>query len=806
MTIDTTQYNADKIIVLEGLEAVQKRPSMYIGNTGTEGIHHLVYEVVDNCVDEAVAGFCTQIDINIHIDNSITIEDNGRGIPTDQHKTEGKSAAEVVMTKLHAGGKFNNATYKISSGLHGVGVSVVNALSEQLELEIKREGKVYCQSYKKGKPEKELEITGETKKTGTKIRLNPDKEIFGEIKLSFDILSQRLRELSFLNKKLKINIEDERDEKKHSFYYEGGIISFVEYLNRNKTPIYPDPIYFSGEKENVFIEVAMQHNNGYNENTFSFANNINTREGGSHMAGFRSATTRTLNSYSTSINYQKNMKENLSGEDIREGLTAIISVKLANPQFEGQTKTKLGNSELKGISESIINEKLAIFLEENPSIAKKILEKAIESAKAREAARKAKDLTRRKSALEGGFLPGKLADCQEKDPAKSEIYIVEGDSAGGSAKQGRDKKNQAILPLKGKILNVEKARLDKILSNQEIKTLAIALGAGIGENDFNPSKLRYRTIIIMTDADVDGLHIRTLLLTFFYRQMNKAIKEGCLYIAQPPLYRIKRGKEERYIKNEGELDDYLIKRGAEKLKLFINNRKEFLEKHLLFKTIKNISNSEKVLLKIEKKKMDKELIEVLALKNNLNKITLKDKDQLLNLINSIDSEIKARFPEKKDTRFFLEEDPEHKSFKIIYESKSNVNHNQTIIDTNFINSPNFKELKKTMQQLEKLGKPPFILIENEKEKTIKSLKELINISLSLGKTGLYIQRYKGLGEMNPDQLWETTMNPETRQLLKVTIEDTIEADETFSILMGDQIEPRKNFIQNNALTTTNLDV
>lgn len=806
MPMEPTHYNADKIIVLEGLEAVRKRPSMYIGNTSQEGLHHLVYEVVDNCVDEAVAGFCTKIDITIHFDNSITVEDNGRGIPVDIHKKEGIPAVEVVMTTLHAGGKFDSVLYKTASGLHGVGVSVVNALSEHLEVEIRRDNKVYHQSYQKGAPEKELEVIGETERRGTKINFKPDQDIFSHQEFNFDLLSQRLRELSFLNKNLEIIIEDERDERKHTFHYMGGIISFVEYLNRNKTPIYPKPIYFNGNKDGVFLEVALQHNNGYIENIFSFANNINTHEGGTHLIGFRTATTRTLNSYIASSNQQKNHKENLAGEDIREGLTAIISVKLSDPQFEGQTKTKLGNSIVKGIVESIINEKLSEFLEENPSIAKKILEKAIESAKAREAARKAKDLTRRKSALESGSLPGKLADCQEKDPYKSEIYIVEGDSAGGSAKQGRDRKNQAILPLKGKILNVEKSRFDKILSNQEIKTLITALGTGIGEGDFNLLKLRYRTIIIMTDADVDGLHIRTLLLTFFYRQMAELIEEGCLYIAQPPLYRVKRGKEEKYVKNEEELENHLIERGVDKLQLITNNGQEIKEKKQLFNIIKKINKAENILSKIEKNNMGKHLIKILAQNNNLNKETLKNREQTLLITNNTIKKLTEAYPQDTWTNFDLEEDLEHNSHKIIFKSNLNGLPRQVIIDFNFIDSPKFKELKRTLTQLESVGEPPFTLIEDGKKRTIISLKELTEASLLSGKTGLYIQRYKGLGEMNPDQLWDTTMNPETRTLLQVTVNDSIEADETFSILMGDQVEPRKKFIQNNALTTTNLDI
>src|SRR3954462_8888130 len=604
-------YGADKIKVLEGLEAVRKRPAMYIGSTGPQGLHHLVYEIVDNSIDQAFAGHCAPVNVPIHIDNSVTVVDNGRGIPVDRHES-GKSAAEVVLTVLHAGGKFDNESYKVSGGLHGVGISVVNALSEALELEIWRNGQVYQQSYERGAPAADLEATGTTKKRGTKVTFRPDTEIFETTEFSFDTLAQRLRELAFLNAGILITLDDERDTKNHKFQYDGGIISFVKHLNKNKTAVNEKPIYMKGERDGIDVEIALQWNDGYSEAVYAFANNINTHEGGTHLSGFRSALTRTVNFYAGKNSLAKDLKESISGDDIREGLTAVISVKIPRPQFEGQTKTKLGNTEVKGIVEAILNDKLGSFLEENPAIARRIVGKAIDAARAREAARKARDLVRRKGALDGSSLPGKLADCQERDPAQSELYIVEGESAGGSAKQGRDRRFQAILPLKGKILNVEKARFDKMLGSDEIRTMIAALGCGIGAEDFDLEKLRYHRIIIMTDADVDGSHIRTLLLTFFYRQLPKVIESGYIYIAQPPLFRVKRGKAETYIKDERELEAFLIKRGAEARVVRIPSSNTEISGADLEKLLQRLITQQKLLQVAERRGYPREIVEALV--------------------------------------------------------------------------------------------------------------------------------------------------------------------------------------------------
>ncbi len=801
------QYTAESIKVLEGFEAVRKRPAMYIGSTGSRGLHHLVFEVVDNSIDEALGGFCNRIEVIIHLDNSITVIDNGRGIPVDMHPTEKRSAAEVVMTTLHAGGKFDHTTYKVSGGLHGVGVSVVNALSERLELEIWRDRKVYYQAYERGEPTAPLEVIGKTTKTGTKIVFKPDTTIFETEDFSFDLLSNRLRELAFLNQGVFISIEDERADKKHEFQYKGGINSFVEYLNKNKATLYPKPIYISGEKENVFMEIALQHNDGYAENIFTFANNINTQEGGTHLVGFKSALTRTVNNYAANSRIAKSFKGSLDGDDIREGLTAVISIKIPDPQFEGQTKTKLGNSEVKGIVETLINEKLGAYLEEHPPIANKILEKGVEAARAREAARKAKELTRRKSALDSGSLPGKLADCQERDPAYSEMFLVEGDSAGGSAKQGRDRRNQAILPLRGKILNVEKARYDKMLQNEEIRTIITALGTGIGKSDFDIAKLRYQHIVIMTDADVDGSHIRTLLLTFFYRQMPELIEKGYLYIAQPPLFRVKRGKQKpRYIENETEMNNYLLECGVDGIKVYPQGENSPISGQKLIQLMKKAILFENNVAKLEKRNLDKNILSAMVLEGAYDKSTLKSKKEVEKLIKTFKTHKSFFYTFKAPVDYEIIEDAEHDGFAVKCFIKTNGKEKEMIVDFELLVSPDMEGLKKIAQGFKGVGNPPFTVESGESKKILQSLSELLHHILEQGQKAQEIQRYKGLGEMNPEQLWETTMNPETRTFLQVKVEDAVEADEIFTILMGDQVEPRRDFIYNNALHVKNLDI
>jgi DNA gyrase subunit B len=798
-------YNAENIKVLEGLEAVRKRPGMYIGDTSERGLHHLVYEVVDNSIDEALVGHCDLIDVTIHIDNSVTVIDNGRGIPVDIHPTEKISAAEVVLTKLHAGGKFDKASYKVSGGLHGVGVSVVNALSETLEVEIKRDGKVYQQSYKRGEPQGPLAEVGKSKERGTRVTFKPDGQIFETTDFSFDILSQRLRELAFLNRGVKITIEDERAQKKHEFFYKGGLLSFVEHLNRAKTVIHPKVVYFEGEKDGVGVEIAMQWNDGYAESVYSFANNINTIEGGTHLVGFRSALTRTINSYAVGGGLLKKDEENLQGEDVREGLTAVISVKVPEPQFEGQTKTKLGNSEVKGIVEALVNERFSIYLNENPTEAKKIVAKGIEAARVREATRKAKELARRKGALDSASLPGKLADCQERDPALSELYLVEGESAGGSAKQGRDRRNQAILPLKGKILNVEKARFDKMLSSQEIRVMITALGTGVKE-DYDASKLRYHSVIIMTDADVDGSHIRTLLLTFFYRQMPDLVEKGYLYIAQPPLYKVKRGKQERYLKDEAALDDYLIELGTEHIRVGSGSNGHRVAGQPLQSLVKKIAQWEKLMGMVTRKRKNRSVIEALLLEEGFSEETLKDEKALRSLEVRLAAYVGLTAPEQAPLSCALEEDAEHNAHKLIVTTRANGSGFQTVIDREFLISPEYKEIKRLFAELSSIGMPPYTVENGDHTAQLRSLTEVYHHVMESGKKGQDIQRYKGLGEMNPEQLWDTTMNPETRILLQVRIEDAVEADQVFSTLMGDEVEPRRKFIEDNALAVKNLDI
>ncbi len=790
-------YGAEDIKILKGLDAVRMRPAMYIGSTSIDGLHHLVYEVVDNSVDEALAGYCTLIEVVLHHDGSCTVIDNGRGIPTGLHSgdPEGRTAAEIVLTELHAGGKFESSAYKISGGLHGVGVSVVNALSEWLEMEVKQEGLVYTQRFERGKPVTPLNVTGKTKGRGTRITFKPDPEIFEVTEVHYDVLAQRLRELAFLNRGLQITLADERTEQQNQvFFYKGGIVSFVEHLNKNKTPLHPKPIYIEKEKDGISAEIAIQYNDSYAENIYTFANNINTREGGSHLVGFKSALTRTSNSYATSSGIIKEGKESVSGDDIREGLTAVISVKLPNPQFEGQTKMKLGNSEVKGIVESITNDALATYFEENPAVARKIIEKAIQASRAREAARKARELTRRKGVLEDTGLPGKLADCSEKDPAMSELYIVEGDSAGGSAKQGRDRRNQAILPLRGKILNVEKARFDKMLTSEEIRTLITALGTGIGPEEFDIAKARYHKIVLMTDADVDGAHIRTLLLTFFYRQMPDLIERGYLYIAQPPLFRIKKGKSEKYVQNEAELMEMLFELATEDLK--ITTPAGQLGGKKLVPHLKKIPKYEKLLGWFERKRRDPEVIAQLLVLG-IDKENFKSSEAVGEILKKMTEKI----PSLKHADITFDE--EHESYEV---EVTRENYRCTL-STSLILSPEFKDLELQYKELtQTLGMPPYKLEIKTEIKEVSSLQELLATVTETSKKGLSIQRYKGLGEMNPHQLWETTMDPAKRTFLQVTVEDSVKADEMFTVLMGDQVEPRKEFITVHALEARNIDI
>jgi DNA gyrase subunit B len=841
---DVAEYGADKIKVLEGLEAVRKRPAMYIGSTGPAGLHHLVYEVVDNAIDEALAGFCDQVNVTLHIDGSTTVVDNGRGIPVDQHAS-GKSAAEVVMTVLHAGGKFDNDSYKVSGGLHGVGVSVVNALSETLDLEIWRNGQVYQQSYERGRPTGDLEVTGTTKRRGTKVTFKPDTQVFETTVFSFDTLAQRLRELAFLNGGILITLDDERDGKAHKFHYDGGIVSFVQHLNKNKAAVNEKPIYMKGEKDGIEAEIALQWNDGYAEALYSFANNINTHEGGTHLSGFRSALTRTINFYSTKNNLAKDLKESVSGDDIREGLTAVISVKIPHPQFEGQTKTKLGNTEVKGIVEAIVNDRLGAYLEENPSVARKIISKAVDAARAREAARKARDLVRRKGALDGSALPGKLADCQERDPAQSELYLVEGESAGGSAKQGRDRRFQAILPLRGKILNVEKARFDKMLGSDEIKTMIAALGCGIGAEDFDLSKLRYHRIIIMTDADVDGSHIRTLLLTFFYRQLPAVIESGFVYIAQPPLFRVKRGKAETYIKDERDLEAYLIKRAAEARVVRIPSTQTEIAGPELEKLLQRMIAHQKFLSTIERRGHPREIIEALVAAG-ADREYFADKDRLEGLAQELTTPTRT---------LTVQRDEEHNRYLLQVEDRTNGYPRHHTVGVDFVTAGEYRTLLANRRDIPVLGdeivvsavaggvdesvaadtptvtadattiggapldEATKLATEHKddkeprrpgKDKTVdvklKSLDDLVDYFITAGKKGIAINRYKGLGEMNPEQLWATTMDPTVRTLLQVRAEDHTEADLMFTTLMGDQVEPRRKFIEDNALDVKNLDV
>jgi len=858
-------YDSSNIKILEGLDAVRKRPAMYIGGTGVNGLHHLIFELVDNSVDEAIAGYCTEIEVVIHIDNSVTVADNGRGIPVGIHPERKVSAAEVVMTVLHAGGKFDKDTYKVSAGLHGVGVSVVNALSESLTLEVKRDGFVHVQKYRAGKPVTSLEIKGKAASTGTRIVFVPDATIFSETTFSFEILSNRLRELSFLNRGLRIHLHDERDGKDNVFFYEGGIVSFIELLSKSKKVLHPEPIYIEKEKDGCELQLAMQYNDSYSEEIFTFVNNVNTRDGGTHLSGYRSALTRTINSYAVQNNMLKSVDTSLTGEDVREGLVAVLSVKVAEPQFEGQTKGKLGNTEVKGIVEQIVNDRLKQIFEEQPAVARAIVSKAISAALAREAAKKAKDLVRRKSALEVSALPGKLADCSEKDPALSELFIVEGDSAGGSAKQGRDRKFQAILPLRGKILNVEKARYEKMLASNEIRTLITALGTGIGKSDFNIDKLRYHKVIIMTDADVDGSHIRTLLLTFFFRQMPELIERGYLYIAQPPLFKVKRGRQENYIKNEKALFKHLIERGTEKLELKNSNGGALFKGDELIRVVNQLFQYKERFDQVVKNNIPAEILNVLirlgidrgsfvsldAAASLLIRITddLIDGDnrarydyrgEFLNIPlkidvgGNIDEEDERRLLERgivldrgeegvsaktshaqvqvdltgdlKDITFRLGYDLENELFKIFIRGLNHGREFELKINAEFMESVIIQKILEVYEPLRTIDHPPFFLTQNGETTEAPSKLALLDGVLESARKGISIQRYKGLGEMDPEQLWETTMDTEKRILLQVRADDLVSSESLFTTLMGDEVEERREFIQNNALQAKNLDI
>jgi DNA gyrase subunit B len=811
-------YGAEQIKVLEGLDAVRKRPAMYIGSTGPDGLHHLVYEVVDNSVDEHMAGFGETIEVTIEIDGSVTVVDNGRGIPTDMHPTQKKSAAEVALTVLHAGGKFEQGAYTVSGGLHGVGISVVNALSEWLELEVWRDGQTWEQRYERGKALAPLKATGKTKRRGTKVTFKPDPQVFETLDFSFDVLAQRLRELAFLNKGLAITLRDERKTKEQVFRYKGGIVEFVQHLNEAKTPLHK-PIYVEVEKPDLMLDVALQYNDGYAENLFSFANNINTREGGTHLVGFKAALTRTINNYASANDLLKKDTESLTGDDVREGLTAVVSVKLRNPQFEGQTKAKLGNSEVKGIVEAAVNEALGTYFEENPTIARKIIGKSLEAARAREAARKAKELIRRKTALDGGSLPGKLADCSERDPAHSELFIVEGESAGGSAKQGRDRRFQAILPLKGKILNVEKARFDKMLSSEEIRVLVMALGTGIGrkrEGDdtekgkddreaFDIAKARYHKCILMTDADVDGSHIRTLLLTFLFRQMPELIQHGYVYIAQPPLFKVKKGKTERYLKDENALNEYLSDLAVEAVEVHLESAEGFISGRRLLPILKKLIAFENLLARFGKRQHEVGILRAFVDEPTLDRELLKNQAALKKLLANVKKALAVRYPKVTPT-IEIEEDEEHRSNKILCRVQSNGLVHSLEVNHELVGSADFRELQKLAPSAIGLGRPPYKIKAKDQPAEVPGSSELVRAILEVGKQGLAIQRYKGLGEMNPEQLWETTMNPETRTLLQVKLEDETGVDDLFSKLMGDEVEPRREFIEQHAMEVRNLDV
>jgi DNA gyrase subunit B len=797
-----SSYGAEQIKVLDGLEAVRKRPSMYIGNTGVEGLHHLIYEIVDNSIDESLAGFCDLIKVKIHEDNTVSIEDNGRGIPVATHPTENMSALELVMTTLHAGGKFDHSSYKVSGGLHGVGISVVNALSCKVTATVKRDGKKYRQSYEYGQRVTDLEIIGDSENNGTKIVFTPDDTIFKEtIVFKYDIVRSRLRELAFLNKGVRIYLKDERSGAEDKFFFEGGISSYVEYLNRKRTVVHPKPIFIEGEKDMVQVEICFQYFDGYSERLFAYVNNINTREGGTHVAGFRAALTKCINRYSSDDIVPKNLKAKMGGDDVREGLTCVISVRVPNPQFEGQTKTKLGNSEVKSIVESICNEKLGIYLEQNPKIAKAILSKAVEAARAREAAKKARELSRKKGGL-SIMMAGKLAECQSKDPKEREIFIVEGDSAGGSAKQGRDRAVQAILPLRGKIMNVEKARFDKILGSEEIRQLIASLGTGIGQEEFDVEKLRYHKVIIMTDADVDGAHIRTLLLTFFYRQMLPLVEGGFIYIGQPPLYRLGRGKKEKYFIDDDALNNHLYDEASKFIRIQPKNSEEIISDNMV-DILQKLSFFERITAYMERLNIPEKMVLFLLDNNVQSADQFEDKDFFEKLLKEIKS-IKATAGSVRSCHWR----PSCYEADISFQGTS---HMMAVLGPNIPLVPEYRHALKLYKEVKVYLSDSFTVIRTgsssqEKEYKAGDWHELINVVREETFRGSHLQRYKGLGEMNPEQLWDTTMNPENRTLLKVNIEDAESADDIFTTLMGDKVEPRREFIQNHALEVSELDI